>query len=225
MRVKHRIKFWRTQVKLYFYLHVICNGLSDLYFGRSVDESPTSTLQFHGLFLRTSLHKRFADKRLGGGTRPMNRAVYLTEKQWEKIKPLLPKLKSNGRPWKNNRFVLEGILWILRTGARWKDLLEKYPSPSTCWRRLKMWGKGFGWRSGVSLSRSWIRKAKSIGPSVLWTAVLYQQKKGPKSWGNQAWQGLQAHGGGRWQEYSFGSIHYLCQSTWGNPRLRKPWSG
>jgi transposase len=34
---------------------------------------------------------------------------------------------------------LEGVLWILQTGARWKDLPERYPSPSTCWRRLKEW--------------------------------------------------------------------------------------
>ena len=59
----------------------------------------------------------------------MSRAIYLTEKQWKEIEPLLPRLKSNGRPWKNNRLVLEGILWILRTVARWKDLPEKYPSP------------------------------------------------------------------------------------------------
>jgi transposase len=31
--------------------------------------------------------------------------------------------------------VLEGILWILRCGARWKDLSEKFPHPSTSWRR------------------------------------------------------------------------------------------
>jgi transposase len=35
--------------------------------------------------------------------------------------------------------VLEGILWVLITGARWKDLPERYPHPSTCWRRLKEW--------------------------------------------------------------------------------------
>ena len=34
---------------------------------------------------------------------------------------------------------MEGILWILRTGARWKDLPKRYPSPSTCWRRLRLW--------------------------------------------------------------------------------------
>ena len=75
----------------------------------------------------------------------MSRAVYLTEKQWRKIEPLLPTLKSNGRPWKNNRAVFEGILWILRTGARWKDLPERYPSPSTCWRRLKLWEENGTW--------------------------------------------------------------------------------
>ena len=75
----------------------------------------------------------------------MSRAVYLTGRQWERVEPLLPKLKSNGRPWKKNRETLEGILWILRTGARWKDLPERYPSPSTCWRRLKLWEENGTW--------------------------------------------------------------------------------
>jgi transposase len=30
-------------------------------------------------------------------------------------------------------------LWILQTGARWQDMPERFPSPSTCWRRLKEW--------------------------------------------------------------------------------------
>ena len=69
----------------------------------------------------------------------MSRAIYLSEKQWKHIEPLLPRLKSNGRPWRRNREVLEGILWVLRSGARWKDLPKEYPSPSTRWRRLKQW--------------------------------------------------------------------------------------
>ena len=36
---------------------------------------------------------------------------------------------------------LEGILWILRTGARWKDLPRCFPSPATCWRRFRDWTK------------------------------------------------------------------------------------
>jgi len=62
----------------------------------------------------------------------------LTDAQWEKIRPLLPKRPKRpkgGRPRKDDRKVLEGILWILRSGARWCDLPEEFPSPATCWRR------------------------------------------------------------------------------------------
>jgi len=50
---------------------------------------------------------------------------------------------QGGRPPKDDRKVQEGILWILRSGARWQDLPEEFPSPSTCWRRLRDWeGQG-----------------------------------------------------------------------------------
>src|SRR5260370_38547768 len=66
----------------------------------------------------------------------------LTEVQWKKIAPLLPKPRKHrkgGRAWIENRRVLEGILWILRSGARWQGLPEEYPRPSPCWRRLRDW--------------------------------------------------------------------------------------
>jgi len=66
----------------------------------------------------------------------------LTEKQWRKIAPLLPKLKGGpkgGRPWADDRGALVGILWVLKTGARWRDLPPEYPSPATCWRRLALY--------------------------------------------------------------------------------------
>ena len=72
----------------------------------------------------------------------------LTEAQWKKIAPLLPKppkQRKGGRPWIENRRVLEGILWILRSGARWQDLPEKFPHPSTCWRRLRDWEERGVW--------------------------------------------------------------------------------
>jgi transposase len=77
-----------------------------------------------------------------------NATPFLTEEQWQKIKPLLPAPKRRsrgGRPLKNNRDVLEGILWILRTGARWRDLPSRYPSASTCWRRLRKWEEEDVW--------------------------------------------------------------------------------
>jgi len=69
----------------------------------------------------------------------MSRTEYLSDEQWDRIAPCLPKLTSRGRPWADNRACLEGILWVLRTGARWQDLPERYPSASTCWRRLNRW--------------------------------------------------------------------------------------
>lgn len=72
----------------------------------------------------------------------------LTDAQWEKIAPLLPKRpkrKRGGRPRADDRKVLEGILWILRNGAPWSELPPQYPSPSTCWRRLRDWEEQGVW--------------------------------------------------------------------------------
>src|SRR5271165_7129864 len=67
----------------------------------------------------------------------------LSERQWELIRDLFPEPKQRrdgrGRPWASNRQCVEGILWVLRTGARWRDLPAEYPSGVTCWRRLRRW--------------------------------------------------------------------------------------
>lgn len=69
----------------------------------------------------------------------------LTEEQWAFIEPMLPKERvrkdKRGRPWKDPRDVLEGILWTLKTGARWQDLPERYPPYQTCHRRYQRWVK------------------------------------------------------------------------------------
>jgi len=74
---------------------------------------------------------------------------FLTDAQWAQIAPLLPRRRPHprgGRPWADDRACLEGILWILRTGARWRDLPRAYPSPATCWRRLARWEAEDRWR-------------------------------------------------------------------------------
>ena len=71
------------------------------------------------------------------------RQKLLTDEQWKLIEPLLPKPKrrrdKRGRPPAPNRACLEGILWVLQTGAAWRFLPDEFPSPSTCWRRLQQW--------------------------------------------------------------------------------------
>ena len=72
----------------------------------------------------------------------------LTDEQWKKIEPHIPKRKRSrkgGRKPIDDRRVFEGILWVLRSGARWKDLPKEYPSPSTCWRRLRDWEEQDVW--------------------------------------------------------------------------------
>jgi transposase len=67
----------------------------------------------------------------------------LTDVQWELLKPLVaPKTpkKRRGRPWRDTRQVLEGVLWILRTGAQWSELpRDKFPPYQTCHRRFQQW--------------------------------------------------------------------------------------
>ena len=66
----------------------------------------------------------------------------LTDTHWQRIAPLLPehpRSPKGGRPWADDRECLEGILWLLRTGARWRDIPVDLPSGSTCWRRLRDW--------------------------------------------------------------------------------------
>lgn len=77
-----------------------------------------------------------------GGDPMSERDRVVTDEQWKKIEPLIPKAPfrpKGGRPRADDRLVFEGILWIARSGARWKDLPDRYPSPTTCWRRLKQW--------------------------------------------------------------------------------------
>ncbi len=67
----------------------------------------------------------------------------LTDTQWAVVEPLIPKPRrrkdGRGRPWRNPREVLSGILWVLRTGAPWKDVPERYPPYQTCHRRFQQW--------------------------------------------------------------------------------------
>lgn len=67
----------------------------------------------------------------------------LTDEQWEILEPLIPdpprRADGKGRPWRDPRNVLNGILWILRTGAPWRDLPERYGPWPTVYTRFRRW--------------------------------------------------------------------------------------
>lgn len=69
----------------------------------------------------------------------------LTDAQWHAIREHVPgpekkgTTEVGGRPWRDPQDVLNGILWVLRTGAPWKDLPSRYPPYQTCHRRFQRW--------------------------------------------------------------------------------------
>ncbi len=70
----------------------------------------------------------------------------LTDHEWTAIKPFLPN-KPRGVPRVNDRRVLNGIFWVLRSGAPWRDLPQTFGPYTTCynrfvrWRRAGVWGR------------------------------------------------------------------------------------
>jgi transposase len=79
---------------------------------------------------------------------PLANTRDLTDTQWDVLDDLIPepirRRDGRGRPWRDRRAVLNGILWVLRTGAPWAEVPERYPSYQTCHRRFQQWV-----RSGV----------------------------------------------------------------------------
>jgi transposase len=71
----------------------------------------------------------------------------LTELRWQRLKPLLPAQKPPvGRPSLDHRTVINGILWILRTGAPWRDLPSRYGAWETISGRFYTWRKTGLWQ-------------------------------------------------------------------------------
>jgi transposase len=68
----------------------------------------------------------------------------LTDFEWHVIKPLLPN-KPRGVPRVDDRRVLDGIFWVPRSGAPWRDLPERYGPRTTCYNRFARWRKGGAW--------------------------------------------------------------------------------
>lgn len=79
---------------------------------------------------------------------------HIPDEVWDEVRCILPPEKSSntkGRPPVQYRKVLDGILYVLRTGCQWKMLSRDYGSGSTCHRRFQQWV-----RLGV-FQRLWIR--------------------------------------------------------------------
>ena len=122
----------------------------------------------------------------------------LSDAQWEVVQPLLrEKTRSDGRgrPWRDARAVLDGVLWILRTGARWQDLPRQYPSYQTCHRRFQQWvregrlerilralAEDLLARGALDLEEAFIDASFSSAKKGAVVLVQRAAEKGPRSW-------------------------------------------
>ncbi|MGW6894581.1 IS5 family transposase [Streptomyces chartreusis] len=69
----------------------------------------------------------------------------LTDVAWQRIGPLLPCVDGRGRPWRDHRQVVNGVLWRLRTGAPWRDLPERCDPWQTVYERFARWERDGTW--------------------------------------------------------------------------------
>jgi len=66
----------------------------------------------------------------------------ISDYDWERIKDQLPpENHGEGRPSKSNRVMLNGMLWIAKTGAPWRDLPERFGPWTTVYTRYNNWSK------------------------------------------------------------------------------------
>ena len=106
----------------------------------------------------------------------------LTDFEWKAIEPFLPN-KPRGLPRVDDRRVLNGIFWVLRSGARWADLPERYGPPTTIYNRFNRWRKAGVWdRLMDAITRAHDRNVQMIDTSIV---LVHQQgataKRGSRS--------------------------------------------
>src|ERR1700681_4442173 len=125
----------------------------------------------------------------------------LTDQQWAIIGPLFEekrRLDGRGRPWREARAVLNGVLWVLRTGAPWHDLPRRYPPYQTCHRRFQQWQRSglltrslqklaedLRDRGKLDLSESFIDASFSSAKKGALVSALQNAARAAKSWQSQ----------------------------------------
>ena len=110
----------------------------------------------------------------------MLRRYELTDDEWNRIVDLLPPENTGkqGRPRKNNRTILNGIIWIARSGAPWRDLPERYGPWETVYSRFRKWIDDGILDNIFRLLSLEARNCPWTLPSYRRTSIVQVQKKG-----------------------------------------------
>lgn len=77
---------------------------------------------------------------------PVTSPTYrLSDEQWEKIKDLLPANGSRGGQWKGHRLMIDGMLWALSDGGRWRNVPAEFGPWQTVYDRFRKWCRSGLW--------------------------------------------------------------------------------
>ena len=123
----------------------------------------------------------------------------LTNEQWALLEPLIPvkprRADGKGRPSLPPRQVLNGILWVLQTGARWKDMPSRYPPYQTCHRWFQDWteqgvfkqilhalAEDLFERGGIDVTEAFIDGTFASAKKGVWTLGKRSAARGRRSW-------------------------------------------
>jgi transposase len=142
----------------------------------------------------------------------MARREELTDEQWALIEPLIPPLPrredGRGRPWRDTREMMNGVLWILRSGARWQDLPGRFPLYQTCHRRFQQWVREGILRKVLEALAEDLRVRGELDLSECFIdATFIVAKKGDSEWERPS--GAKARSSWRWQT----ALVFLSPST------------
>jgi transposase len=154
----------------------------------------------------------------------MARREELTNEQWARIKPRIPepprRADGRGRPWRDARAVLNGILWILRSGARWQDVPERFPPYQTCHRRFQQWVRDGTLRSVLEALAADLRERGELDLSECFIdGTFVVAKNGASAWERPS--GARVRSAGRGQT----ALVFLSPSTRRLlRRMKSPWS-
>lgn len=130
----------------------------------------------------------------------MKKRFDLTNAQWLLVEPLFTwdkkRNQRRGRPARDTRQVLDGVLWVLRTGAPWYDVPERYGPYQTCHRRFQQWVRA-GILEGVlwALAEDLRARGKLDLAETFIDASFVEAKKGALQWVRQR----PARGARSWQ--------------------------
>jgi transposase len=136
----------------------------------------------------------------------------LKDAQWAVLEPFFkPKarLEKRGRPPQDARGVLNAVLWVLRTGAPWHDLPERYPPYQTCHRWFQQWQQD---GTLVELLRSLLADLRDRGKVDLEECFIDATFAGAKKGALELVRRAAAKGPRSWQSQT--AMVFLSPCTW-----------